>query len=189
MYIADKYGGDAFSTPEKRAKYAKWVVWSNAQLDGLCFGAVPGDHRVRGSSMGNTQIKAVATLEEILGKCEWLVDDQFSVADVAVGSYLNCAPGHAHRHATVHAHGCPLQRPTRPPPPSWPPDVPVFFPNTDLSGTPNTAAYMLRCAERPAFADAFGQGHADTVKAKAQAWLARGAKGGGPQEMMKKMFG
>jgi glutathione S-transferase/alpha,alpha-trehalase len=91
LYIADKYGGPAYSTPEKRAKYGRWVVWSNAELDGLCFGAVPGDHRVRGSSMGNTQIKAVATLEAILGKCEWLVDDEFSVADVAVGAYLNCA--------------------------------------------------------------------------------------------------
>lgn len=31
-------------------------------------------------------------LEQILGGCEWLVDDQFSVADVAVGSYLNYVP-------------------------------------------------------------------------------------------------
>jgi hypothetical protein len=68
--------------------------------------------------------------------------------------------------------------------------VPLFFPNTDLSGTPNTAAYMLRCAERPAFADAFGQGHADTVKNKARAWLAAGgAKARGPQDVIKKMFG
>lgn len=72
MYIADKYGGAAYSTPEGRAKYTKWVVWSNSELDGLCFGAVPGDHRVRGCSMGNMKIKAVATLESILGSCEWL---------------------------------------------------------------------------------------------------------------------
>jgi hypothetical protein len=58
--------------------------------------------------------------------------------------------------------------------------VPLFFPDVDLSGTPNTAAFMLRCAERPAFAAAFGQGLADTVKAKAQAWLAGGAKAGWP---------
>jgi glutathione S-transferase len=93
LYIADKYGGPAYSTSEKRAKYAKWVFWSNAELDGLCFGGVPGDHYPRGSLMGNTQIKPVATLEAILGKCEWLVDDEFSVADVAVGAYLNCARG------------------------------------------------------------------------------------------------
>ena len=99
MYIADKYGGDAFSTPEKRAKYSKWVVWSNSELDGLCFGAIPGDHRVRGTSMGNTEIKGVATLEAILGNCEWLVENEFSVADVAVGAYLNCTLASAHAFA------------------------------------------------------------------------------------------
>lgn len=29
--------------------------------------------------------------------------------------------------------------------------VPLFFPNADLSATPNIARYMQRCAERPAF--------------------------------------
>ena len=37
--------------------------------------------------------------------------------------------------------------------------VPIFHRNADLSATPNTAKYMLRCAERPAFAEAFGEGH------------------------------
>ena len=45
LYLADAYG-DASSAAE-RAAYTKWVVWTNAELDGLCFGAVPGDHRVR----------------------------------------------------------------------------------------------------------------------------------------------
>lgn len=86
-----------------------------------------------------------------------MVDGEFSVADVAVGSYLNY--------------------------------VPIFFPDTDLSATPNTAAYMLRCAERPAYAAAFGQGHTDAVKSKAAAALARGGSGGGgPQDMLKKLF-
>lgn len=31
-------------------------------------------------------------LENILSKSEWLVDNTFSVADVAVGSYLNYVP-------------------------------------------------------------------------------------------------
>lgn len=45
LYLADAYG--KASTPQERAAYTKWVVWSNSELDGLCFGAVPGDHRVR----------------------------------------------------------------------------------------------------------------------------------------------
>jgi len=90
LYLADAYG-DA-STPQQRAAYTKWVVWSNSELDGLCFGAVPGDHRVRGTSMDKPDLKSVATLEAILSEKEWLVDGQFSVADVAVGSYLNYVP-------------------------------------------------------------------------------------------------
>lgn len=143
LYLADKYGGD--DTPERRAATTKWVVWSNSELDGLCFGAVPGDHRVRGESMSDPSIRQVAVLESILGEREWLVDGAFSVADAAVGSYLNY--------------------------------VPVFFPKADLSKTPNIVAYMRRCAERPAFAEAFGEGHANLVLQKADAWKSQQQSG------------
>jgi len=131
LYLADRYGGDA--TPQVRAGYTKWVVYANATLDGLCFGAVPGDHQVRGCSIGNASISGVAKLDAILGQQEWLVDGVFSVADVAVGAYLNY--------------------------------VPIFFPRTNLSATPNIANYMKRCAERPAFAKAFGAQHVQGVLA------------------------
>lgn len=39
--------------------------------------------------MDKPDLRSVAVLEEILGRCDWLVDNSFSVADVAVGSYLN----------------------------------------------------------------------------------------------------
>merc|ERR1719313_2567197 len=42
--------------------------------------------------MGKMDIRSVATLERILGEKEWLVGDTFSVADVAVGAYLNYVP-------------------------------------------------------------------------------------------------
>ena len=90
LYLADMYGGA--STAKERAAYTKWVVWSNSELDGLCFGAVPGDHRVRGTAMERTDLKSVATLEAILTEKDWLVGDEFSVADVACGSYLNYVP-------------------------------------------------------------------------------------------------
>lgn len=90
LYLADAYGGA--STPQDRAKFTKWVVWANSELDGLCFGAIPGDHRVRGTSMDKPNIKAVATLDSILSNADWLVNNEFSVADVAVCSYLNYVP-------------------------------------------------------------------------------------------------
>ena len=68
--------------------------------------------------------------------------------------------------------------------------VPLFFPNANLSRTPAIAKYMKRCAERPAFAQAFGEQHAALVQQKADAWLAAWtpAEGGGdsPLDMLKK---
>jgi len=39
--------------------------------------------------MDKPGLRSVQVLEKILGQCEWLVGDEFSVADVAVASYLN----------------------------------------------------------------------------------------------------
>ena len=82
--------GRCFS-PQERAAYTKWVVWSNSELDGLCFGAIPGDHRVRGESMSRPDIKQVAILNAILSEREWLVGDSFTVADAAVASCVSSA--------------------------------------------------------------------------------------------------
>jgi glutathione S-transferase len=157
LYLADAYGGA--STPRERAAFTKWVVWSNSELDGLCFGAVPGDHRVRGTSMDRPDLKSVAVLNKILTDDEWLVGGEFSVADVAVGSYLNY--------------------------------VPIFFPSADLSGTPAICEYMQRCAQRPAFAKAFGEGHANLVADKPAGWLSSRAPTAapGPADMLKKLLG
>ena len=90
----------------------------------------------------------MSVLDQLLSESEYLVDDDFSVADVAVAAYL-CY-------------------------------VPLFFPSVRLN-SPNIVAYMRRCAERPAFAKAFGGGHANAVlaacesyhaKREAQHWLA-----------------
>ena len=65
---------------------------------------------------------------------------------------------------------------------------PLFFPNADLSKTPNIAAYMKRCAERPAFAKAFGQQHQGLVLSKCSAWLESGGAAGSPADMLKGLF-
>lgn len=76
---ADKYG-DA-KTPEERAKYTKWVVWANAALDKSLF--TPDIDR-RAPPL-------LSVLESHLATREYLVD-KFSVADVAVCSYLSFIP-------------------------------------------------------------------------------------------------
>jgi glutathione S-transferase/alpha,alpha-trehalase len=80
LFIADKYGG--LDTPEKRAAVTKWVMWANASLDPICFGGESFVTKLTGSP------KAVGVLDGILGKSKWLLGDEFSVADVAVASYL-----------------------------------------------------------------------------------------------------
>lgn len=128
LYLADKYD-DRCSTAEQRAEFTKWVVWANAALDPICF--VEND---RGQVIGtklDSPGRAVSVLDALLEDREFIVGDSFSVADVAVASYL-CY-------------------------------VPLFFPTVTLGQSPNIAAYMKRCAERPNFAKAFGEGHADAV--------------------------
>ena len=68
--------------------------------------------------------RRIDVLEDILSKKDYLVDGGFSLADVAVASYLLY--------------------------------VPQFFQGIDLSRWPNVVKYMKRCAERPAYGEAFG---------------------------------
>jgi glutathione S-transferase/alpha,alpha-trehalase len=158
LYLLDTYGDQGGApTASEKAAMLSWVVWANSELDGLCFGAIPGDHRVRGTSMERSEIKQVGTLEAILAESEWLVGGRFTVADAAVASYLNY--------------------------------VPLFFPNANLSRTPAIAKYMKRCAERPAFAQAFGEQHAALVQQKAEAWLSASTPdAGNPLDSLKNMF-
>ena len=88
LYLADKYGGA--DTPEKRASYTKWVVWANSCLDGLCFGE-SDKGGMSGTSIDKPNRK-MDVLESLLGESDWLVDNKFTVADVAVASYLNYVP-------------------------------------------------------------------------------------------------
>lgn len=57
--------------------------------------------------------------------------------------------------------------------------VPIFHRSANLAATPNTVKYMARCAARPAFGEAFGEGHQQLVLSKTAEWLAAGAEGGG----------
>ncbi|KAK3239924.1 glutathione S-transferase [Cymbomonas tetramitiformis] len=81
MYLADKYGG--LDTAAKRADANKWITWANATLDPAIFSP-------------NIQASAPRVLDKLDGLLAsidtYLVEDEFSVADVAVGSYLLYIP-------------------------------------------------------------------------------------------------
>ncbi|CAK9115230.1 Glutathione S-transferase GstB [Durusdinium trenchii] len=91
MFLADKYGG--LDTPEKRAEVNKWIVWANATLDPICF-KEDGNGRVLDTGLRG-EPQALQVLDNLLDKSEFLLgsgEESFSVADVAVGSYLLYVP-------------------------------------------------------------------------------------------------
>lgn len=83
LYLQDAYGGGDAKT---RAKYTKWVVWANSEFESICFG-----HKMSGTQLEKPG-RAVDTLENLLSTQDFIVDNEFSVADVAVASYLNYVP-------------------------------------------------------------------------------------------------
>jgi len=83
MYLADRYGG--LSTPAQRAEAGKWVVWANATLDPICFKEIDG--RVVGTGLEG-EPRQIARLNELLEGQDFILGSEFSVADVAIGSYL-----------------------------------------------------------------------------------------------------
>eukprot|EP01035_Chromulina_nebulosa_P018295 gene18295-23977_t len=85
LYLADEYGG--YSNSIERASYTKWVVWANSELDALCFG-----RGMSGTKIDKPNVKQIDKLEQILSSTDYLINNQFSVADVAVCSYLNYVP-------------------------------------------------------------------------------------------------
>ncbi|KAL7455224.1 hypothetical protein ACHAWC_007685 [Mediolabrus comicus] len=62
------------------------LSWANASLDPICFLETP-DGKVYDTGLKN-QNKRIDRLEDILSKSPFLVDGEFTIADVAVASYL-----------------------------------------------------------------------------------------------------
>ena len=90
MYIADKYDQEQLNTPEKRSAVCAWLVWANSSLDPILF-----KENERGQVIGTgagVENKKLRTLDNILSKSKFLLGDDFSVADVAVASYLLYIP-------------------------------------------------------------------------------------------------
>lgn len=85
QYLLAKSKGDV-SHDSKSAAISSWISWANASLDPIAFLETP-DGKVYDTGL-KSQNKRIAKLDDILSDSSYLVDDEFSLADVAVASYL-----------------------------------------------------------------------------------------------------
>ena len=85
QYLQAKSKGDA-APDSKSGAISSWISWANASLDPICFLETP-DGKVYDTGL-KSQNKRIAKLDEILSGSSYLVGDEFSLADVAVASYL-----------------------------------------------------------------------------------------------------
>jgi glutathione S-transferase len=68
------------------ALVTSWITWANASLDPICFLETP-DGKVYDTGLKQPN-KRIDQLNNMLEKQSFLIGDQFSLADVAVASYL-----------------------------------------------------------------------------------------------------
>jgi glutathione S-transferase/alpha,alpha-trehalase len=95
-YLQDNYGNSNDNkrlTKSQRAAVTSWIVWANASLDPVCFIETPqGKVYDTGFKYGHP---ALDRLNGLMKDQKYLLgndDDLFSLADVAVASYLLYVP-------------------------------------------------------------------------------------------------
>ncbi len=104
LYLADRYGG--LTTPEQRAVAAQWVVFANATFSPAMFNSSQRAQQARDCAASRASRSALTVvprarlhqrsqlpllcgaLNTVLSKSAFLLGDEFSVADVAMGAYF-----------------------------------------------------------------------------------------------------
>mmetsp|Transcript_4561 Transcript_4561/g.13115 ORF Transcript_4561/g.13115 Transcript_4561/m.13115 type:complete len:253 (+) Transcript_4561:121-879(+) len=84
---AAKTNGDSES---RKAAITSWISWANASLDPICFIETP-EGKVYDTGLKKPN-KRIDVLDKLLSKQDFLVEGGFSIADVAVASYLLYVP-------------------------------------------------------------------------------------------------
>jgi len=74
----------------RKAAIVSWISWANASLDPICFLETP-DGKVYDTGLKKPN-RRIDTLDQILSDQEYLLPSGFSLADVAVASYLLYVP-------------------------------------------------------------------------------------------------
>ncbi len=82
FYLAQKHG-KLPPSPEEQATILQWILYANGTLGPGLFVEASREREMP---------KLMTALNQIFGQQPFLMGDEFSVADVAVGSYLSYAP-------------------------------------------------------------------------------------------------
>jgi glutathione S-transferase len=84
QYLQQYYNPNV--SKKENAAITSWITWANASLDPVCFLETP-EGKVYDTGLRKPN-RRMDRLNAILAEQEWLVPDKFSLADVAVASYL-----------------------------------------------------------------------------------------------------
>lgn len=90
QYLYAKVSETNGDSEKRKGAITSWISWANASLDPICFLETP-EGKVYDTAMKKPN-KRIDVLDELLSKQEFLVEGGFSLADVAVASYLLYVP-------------------------------------------------------------------------------------------------